>query len=61
MAKRKAAPVRAASASTRDLHDVLAVTGDAPDTLRMLIALCDQIIARRKVLTEIDTAPLSGT
>ena len=40
--------------------EILAVTGDAPDTLRMLIAMCDQIIARRPI-SEIDAVSLSGT
>lgn len=60
MAKRnKTAPVRDAS-DVRELADLLAVTGDDPDTLLMLIAMCDRIIARRPC-EKIDTRPLSVT
>jgi hypothetical protein len=63
VAKRNAAPVRAAT-SERDLVEILAVTGDDPATLRRLIALCDAILAARdgsSVATEIDATALSVT
>ena len=53
-----------AATTERDLVEILAVTGDDPDTLRHLIALCDAILARRDeptVSTEIDALPLSVT
>lgn len=61
MEQETAVPVRA-STSERDLVEILAVTGDDPDTIRHLIAVCEAILARRDeptVRTEIDAIPLS--